>query len=61
MAQEDQDYQRRPDEPRYMPSQAEGDADPNETPVEHLRTPGQAEGKKEDVEEALQDKEDESS
>jgi len=44
-----------------MPSQAEGDADPNEEPVEHLRTPGQAEGKKEDVEETLQEQEDESS
>ena len=57
MADNDKEKQKPPSEPRYMPSQAEGD----DERVEHLRTPGQAEGKKDDVEESLREKEDDSS
>jgi len=61
MADNDKEKQKPPSEPRYMPSQAEGDAGQDDERVEHLRTPGQAEGKKDDVEESLREKEDDSS
>lgn len=60
MAENDQAKRKPTSEPKYVPSQAEGDAGTDEQPVEHLRTPGQAEGEKDDVEEALRDKEDDS-
>jgi len=56
MADDDQKHSEPAPEPRFLPSQAEGDAQPEER-VEHLRTPGQAEGTAEDVEEALRDQE----
>ena len=61
MADNDHEKKKPSAEPKYVPSQAEGDAGSDEQRVEHLRTPGQAEGEKDDVEEALREQEDDSS
>jgi len=59
MANNDKEPQRPANEPRFLPSQAEGERGEAER-VEHLRTPNQAEGKAEDVEETLRAEENKS-
>ncbi|HMM27722.1 MAG: hypothetical protein AAGU78_08305 [Chloroflexota bacterium] len=59
MASSDKKPQRPANEPRFLPSQAEGERGEDKR-VEHLRTPNKAEGKPEDVEETLRDEENES-
>lgn len=52
MSQEDPRHTPQTNEPNFVPSQAEGDTQP-EPLTEHLRTPGQAEGEREAIDETL--------
>lgn len=56
MASSDKEPQRPANEPRFLPSQAEGERGEGER-VEHLRTPNKAEGRRDDIEEALREEE----